>query len=486
MRFGPFEVDAQSGELRREGVVVPLPPQPFRLLVALLARPNELVTREELRQKIWDDGTNVDFDRGLNFCVLQLRNALGDDAKNPTYIETLPKRGYRFIGSLVAEPVAEAVQEIAAEPRRRNITPYAIAASVIVAIVILVAWQQRASDQPVTSPRPATKAAAREAYLRGRTLAQEGSTPALFESVKALRTAIHEEPELVLAHVALAESLHQLAMRDRIPPVEVAKEIRRSVTTALRVAPDYAPSHATAAMLAFWYDWKWEAAEASYRRAIAIDASNAGALHDHGWLLITQGAWDEGIAEIRRAQELEPTSPRANAHVAWAYIYTRQFARAIVEANRALALEPDFREAYVCLEQAYLLSGDYRGALAARQKVIAGSSGSSVPRGGRGTAEELRGTRGTEEPREYWTRELRRQAIERETSADAERDPYTVAAMLAMAGENVRAIDWLAKAKAQRSTSFPLAGVDPKLESLHGDARYEALLREAGLTPRGR
>jgi DNA-binding winged helix-turn-helix (wHTH) protein len=99
IRFGPFTLDAQSGELRRDGELVPLAPQPFRLLLALASRPGELVTREELRQQVWDDGTFVDFERGLNFCVLQARTALGDDAKQPAYIETLPKRGYRFVAT---------------------------------------------------------------------------------------------------------------------------------------------------------------------------------------------------------------------------------------------------------------------------------------------------------------------------------------------------------------------------------------------------
>src|SRR5690349_2810904 len=102
IRFGPYALDARSGELRRDGEVVPLAPQPFRLLLALASRPGELVTREELRREVWGE-TFVDFERGLNFCVLQVRTALGDDAKNPAYIETLPRRGYRFVAPVDVE-----------------------------------------------------------------------------------------------------------------------------------------------------------------------------------------------------------------------------------------------------------------------------------------------------------------------------------------------------------------------------------------------
>src|SRR6185436_20618208 len=97
IRFGPFVLDPGTGELRRDGDLIPLAPQPFRLLHALASRPGQLLTREELRQQVWDEGTFVDFERGLNFCVLQVRTAIGDDAKRPLYIETLPKRGYRFV-----------------------------------------------------------------------------------------------------------------------------------------------------------------------------------------------------------------------------------------------------------------------------------------------------------------------------------------------------------------------------------------------------
>ena len=97
VRFGVFEVDLQAGELRRQGVRVKLQEQPFQLLVMLLERPGQSVTREELQKKLWPADTFVDFERGLNRAVNKLREALGDDADSPRFVETLPRRGYRFI-----------------------------------------------------------------------------------------------------------------------------------------------------------------------------------------------------------------------------------------------------------------------------------------------------------------------------------------------------------------------------------------------------
>jgi TolB-like protein/DNA-binding winged helix-turn-helix (wHTH) protein len=97
IRFGIYEFDPASGDLRREGRPVRLQPQPARMLAALLAQPGEIVTREALQEAIWGHDTHVDFERGLNFCAAQIRAALRDSASSPRFIETIPKRGYRFI-----------------------------------------------------------------------------------------------------------------------------------------------------------------------------------------------------------------------------------------------------------------------------------------------------------------------------------------------------------------------------------------------------
>src|SRR6266481_5671138 len=96
-RFGTFEVNLQTGELRHAGQKVKLQEQPFQILAALLERPGEVVTREELRSKLWPEDTFVDFDHSLNAAIKRLRDALGESADAPVFIETLARRGYRFI-----------------------------------------------------------------------------------------------------------------------------------------------------------------------------------------------------------------------------------------------------------------------------------------------------------------------------------------------------------------------------------------------------
>ncbi len=159
LRFGLFQLDPTTGELLRDGRRVRLQEQPLRVLILLLERPGELVTRDELRQRLWPGETFVDFDDGLNVAVKKLRFALGDSSENPTFIETLPKRGYRFIAPVTpvngqavapAEPAKTEVdtrerrsEKSAAKHTTRNWKLFvALAAALLAALAAYFQWRQ--------------------------------------------------------------------------------------------------------------------------------------------------------------------------------------------------------------------------------------------------------------------------------------------------------------------------------------------------------
>ena len=149
--FGDFTAHLRSAELLRSGTPVKLQLQPFRVLAALLRRPGELVTREELRREVWGDHTAVDFEHGLNFCIKQVRAALGDNADQPRFIETLPRRGYRFIGAIESSPpIAPSPQksETSAEPAPAKAPPARLAwlafAGVLLCSIALAVFALRA------------------------------------------------------------------------------------------------------------------------------------------------------------------------------------------------------------------------------------------------------------------------------------------------------------------------------------------------------
>ncbi|HXC96711.1 MAG TPA: winged helix-turn-helix domain-containing protein [Edaphobacter sp.] len=115
-RFGVFEADSTTGELRRKGIRVKLHSQPFQVLFMLLERPGELLTREEISRELWPGGTFVDYEHGVNSAVNRLREALGDKASNPRFIETLARRGYRFVAP-VEKIIPNEASSTAPEPR---------------------------------------------------------------------------------------------------------------------------------------------------------------------------------------------------------------------------------------------------------------------------------------------------------------------------------------------------------------------------------
>lgn len=138
--FGPFEVNASTGEILKGGIRVHLPAQPFAILLLLLKTPGELVTREQLREQIWGEGTFVDFEHGLNAAMNKLRRALSDSAENPRYIETMPGRGYRFVGTLDSGDVGPLARSETREehpPRWRSVALWERLTWTVAALVCL-------------------------------------------------------------------------------------------------------------------------------------------------------------------------------------------------------------------------------------------------------------------------------------------------------------------------------------------------------------
>lgn len=144
MHFGEFDADLATGELRRSGVKVKIQDLPFRVLAMLLERRGEIVTRDELRDRLWGSETYVDAEAGLNTAIAKLREALGDRAEAPRFIETLPKRGYRFAGA-----PAENVTEPPPPATRRRGARLALAV-LLAALLAVLAWQLLGPEKRIT------------------------------------------------------------------------------------------------------------------------------------------------------------------------------------------------------------------------------------------------------------------------------------------------------------------------------------------------
>jgi len=138
-RFGTFEADAATGELRRQGIRIKLNAQPFQVLLLLLERPGELLTREEISRELWPDGTFVDYEHGVNSAVNRIREALGDKASNPRFVVTLARRGYRFVAPVERIDLSEDSLAAASESAEPVVEEQA-------------AQQAEQSSEPISSP----------------------------------------------------------------------------------------------------------------------------------------------------------------------------------------------------------------------------------------------------------------------------------------------------------------------------------------------
>jgi len=143
IRFGEYVVDLRTGELRRNGAALKLQPQPAKVLSILVGRPGEIVTRQELADQVWGSDTYVDFEHGLNFAIRQIRSVLEDDPEHPRFLETIPKRGYRFIGPLINHVAREPVQLPIATPvklpRSQEVRVRTSLVYLVIAAVVLIA-----------------------------------------------------------------------------------------------------------------------------------------------------------------------------------------------------------------------------------------------------------------------------------------------------------------------------------------------------------
>jgi DNA-binding winged helix-turn-helix (wHTH) protein len=161
VRFGIYELDLHPAELRKNGMRVKLTGQPFQILGILVEHPGELVTREQLQRRLWPSDTFVDFDRGLNAAINRVREALGDSAENPRFVQTIPRKGYRFVapanGVNGLSPGAREADR--AEPRRKahacpehpvaiEVLRYVVSAVLILVLITAVAWWHNSNKVP--------------------------------------------------------------------------------------------------------------------------------------------------------------------------------------------------------------------------------------------------------------------------------------------------------------------------------------------------
>jgi DNA-binding winged helix-turn-helix (wHTH) protein/tetratricopeptide (TPR) repeat protein len=467
LRFGVFELDPGQGELRRAGRRVPLQQQPLRALVLLATRPGLVVTREELRAALWPDGTHVDFDRGINFCMNQVRTALRDPARASHLVETVPRLGYRFLADVRVVPAEAAVAPgalvvPAATAAARRPRPWlAVGCALALAATIGGGTDRRPADAAPADPE------ARQHYLRGLLLLQRQDGASWEEAARAFEKATLEEPTSAAAQAALARALVGLSQAGLRPAAETLPRARNAALAALREDRRLADAWVSLSLVRLHLDWDWLAVE-DIDRALALDPDLARAHRARAAYLSARGDHAGALAAARRAAALDPLCPTLRGDLGWYYYCARRFPEAAEEWRLSVAVQGDGgpRDRLVDAFRHLGRAGDaWREAeTTMRQAGISGPDIADLAR--RGPEGALRGF--LSGSADYLSRR----------GAPLVR----LAALHAAAGEEEQAVALLERAAGERSWGLlGTLGVDPDFESLEGLPRYRRLLRETGL-----
>ena len=257
VRFGAFELDTDSGQLTRSGRRVHLAPQAVRVLSLLTERAGSVVTREEIRSALWGDNTFVEFDTAVNACVSQIRTALGDKPTAPRFVETLPRRGYRFVAPVAQTPCgsspvdsAAELSRVAAVPPRPSVdrrTGVWMLGALGVLVVGLLSMMLRASAPPAATTPDFAKTrslGAMQKLERGASGLADASPGELLDRVRHFEAALAAEPDFAEAYSGLAEAKLIIALYRAEPPQVAYPAAKAAAAKALSLNPDLGTAHA--------------------------------------------------------------------------------------------------------------------------------------------------------------------------------------------------------------------------------------------------
>jgi TolB-like protein/Flp pilus assembly protein TadD len=581
LRFDVFELDVRLGELRKKGARLRLQGQPLQVLAALLRRPGELVTREELRDEIWSADTFVDFDHSLHNAIARIRGVLGDSATSPRYIETLPRRGYRFIPAVeevglrntnspfparstsdpsriqaiavlpledtsgkegeeyFAESMTEALitslakikglrvisrtsamqykgarkslpqiarelnvdaviegsvlrsgervritaqlihaasdQHLWAESYERDFRDVLAIQSDIaqkvaneVRIALTPEERMRLGNAPRVDPR------AHELYLKARYYWNKRTDESVKRALSAFQSALDHDPTYAPGYAGMADCYNILGYYNALPSLEAYSRGRAAALKALELDDSLAGAHATLGVVKRDFEWDWPGAEAEFERSVALNPGCVEAYHWRGTLFSMLGRHAEALREKTTALTMDPLSVVVTTDLARMTYFTRDYDRAVKEFRAAIAMDFNFGSAHLWLAHVYEQKGLFPEALAELKIGIDLSGESTYALAKLGHCHAIAG-------KADGARAILKQL--HALSDDRYVSPYDIAMIHAGLRENDEAFKWLNHAFEQRSPWLGYMNIDPQLDDLRRDTRFQELLTRIGLRP---
>jgi TolB-like protein/Tfp pilus assembly protein PilF len=578
LRFGVFELDVRAGELRKWGTKLRLRGQPLQVLGALLTRPGDLVTLEELRQEIWPADTFVDFNHSLHNAIARIRETLGDSADTPRYIETLPRRGYRFIERVdqvrpeISRPPLRLshdgdargihalavlpLEDLSGEPgheyfadgmtealitclakikalrvisrtsamqykgaqktlpqiarelnvdaviegsvlrsgERVRITTQLIHSSDqhlwaesyerdfrdILSLQSEIARQVANEVRIILTPEERDRLGnarqvnpeAQELYLKARHFWNKRTESSVRKALSYFRQAIDNDPTYAHGYAGLADSYNILGYYNAVPPIEAYPKSKAAAMKALEFDDSLAEPHAALGVVKRDFEWDWAGADAEFQRAIELNPGYVEAYHWRSTLLSMLGRHAEGLREKKKALAMDPLSVVIRTDLARMFYFSRDYDQSLAQYRAALEMDPTFGSAHLWLGQVYEQKGLYEEAISSLKSGMHLSSDSTYALAKLGHGYAMAGR--CDEARAVLN-QLNALTSKRYVSS------YDIALVHVGLQENDEAFTWLQRALEQRSLWLGYLNVEPQLDRLRSDQRFQLLLRGAHL-----
>jgi DNA-binding winged helix-turn-helix (wHTH) protein len=440
-RFGEFELDTAAYALSRAGERIRLEKMPMELLILLVARAGTLLDRRDIRASLWGSHVFVEHDSATNTAVRKIRQALGDDADKPRFVETVVGKGYRFIA-----PV---------EGRTHG---------------------RRAMPSPPVTAAAASRTilpAAYDAYVRGRHALDKRGESDLDAAVRFFRQSIDADPTYAPAYAGMADGYGQLGYGSYISPEDAFPRARAAARKAIELDPLLAEAHASLGYALMYYDWNFSGAEAEFKRAIELNPNNAVA---HQWYAYLLTAMERPLSDAEReigvARSLDPLS--VPIHIDRAYIlhYYGRNDDALESVRLALEMNPKYAPAYFWLGRIYTSERRYAEAEAALQKI--GPLRTWTP--AMAVLGYLHAKSGRLHDASTVLAEFDELVRQRRYASG-----YAIAVIYAGLGDRERVFSYLDAAFRERSHWLVWLKRDPRWNECRSDVRFQNLVRRVGL-----
>jgi len=569
IRFGQFELDVGGYELRRQGRPVRLERRPMDLLILLVSRPRELVSRAEIVERLWGIDVFVDVDTGVNTAIRKIRRALRDSPRRSTFIETVSGKGYRFVAdvqlmrtpdargpvtmlavlpfiNLTGDPEREYLADgftedtiaslsqldpdhlcvigrmsaMAYKRTRKSVSTIGSELNVQVLVegsirstgsllqirctlnrardqvqlwshsyeaeVTMLAAVQRdltsaIADQvrlrlsperlELTARRHTRDAAAYDLYLRGRRFWNQLTPATTRIAVDYYTRATEIDPDYALAWAGLAEAFSGAPINGDAEPLVMMPRAREAAEQAVRANAGLSEAQHVSGQVKWFYEWDFRAADAAFRKAVTLDASNAWAHSMFGHALSQLGRHDESRTAMERARMLEPLSPLHYAMSSQVAFQARDMVSAANHARRAIAIDPELWVSYMMRGQVCEQVGETDLALDALITAARLSGGNSKPVALRGYVLARLGH--VDAAREVL-------AVLQDISGNRYVPPYAIALIYAGLEQHDLMFDWLERALTARDVHLIFLPVDPKWDRYRAESRFKSLVERCG------